>query len=382
MCGIVYGRRRDKRPVVNSLLKRFNKQRGRGTQGFGFIAPTAGKVNAVIRSEKEHEITEAMKETDAWEVLFHHRMPTSTANYAEVAHPITVKNKILKHNYYVVHNGVLRNEYQLKSQYEDMGFVYNTVVKTKKIVEVSGREIVSEDTTEFNDSESFAIDLALFLDGKKYTIDSVGSIAFVCFQTDKKDNIQRIYFGRNSGNPLVIEDNNDLFFIKSTGSGTSVTEDILWCLDYHTMDLTKRDVEIGEHSTYKGKGYNDSGETKTMGFGRNSDNKNTRVLLPETKRHFGGSPSDDAIVDVENRKSWMLSESRLEELRQEYDLMVEEKEYAEEQLRHIKNDTSSEEIILYQETIKECSEKIKTLEYDIQMLETYLEDIAGTQIIT
>ncbi len=255
MCGIVVGIRRDGRPVAKSLLKRFNKQRNRGTEGFGYISIEKGKVILVERSTTEGGIEKKLKESNGSEIFFHHRWPTSTPNYEEATHPIVVKNDSLKSNYYVIHNGVLRNHEELKVLHEAMGFKYTTEFVKTETLSCNGKTIATSKDSFFNDSEALAVELALYLENKKYQIDTQGGVAFVCIQTDKDDNVEFIHYGRNTDKPLVVEDNNDIFFIKSTGSGKSVPVDTLISINYKSKDVVENSVDIGE--TYVKKiGYN------------------------------------------------------------------------------------------------------------------------------
>lgn len=310
MCGIIYAKRKDKMPIGKGVLKRFHKQRARGTEGFGFITVDNGKVTGVHRFEKEADATKALGECKSSHVLFHHRTPTSTPNYRDMTHPIVVKNKLLDKDYYVVHNGVLQNEHDLRTKHMEMGFKYTTDMKLISAVETaSGRsETVIE---KFNDSEALAIELALFLDGKKDTIDAIGSIAFVCLETDKKGNLLNTHYGRNAGNPLVIEDNNDLFFVKSTGDGFKVNEDELLTINFSTGEKTFRAVEIGrrfhvpvkhEHTAFTGfGGYDDDSyfpAKRTIGFHANDRDRYEPILSPFQRGNLrlGAGSDDDRVL--------------------------------------------------------------------------------------
>lgn len=245
MCGVLFARRRDKHPVKKALLKRYNKQSGRGKKGYGFIGIEDGYVKDIQRFETESDAERAVKNCESSEILFHHRMPTSTPNYKDMTHPIVVQNKELEHDYYVIHNGVLRNENTLKTKHEGLGYDYTTLLEETTTVKT--RNGKKETTIEsFNDSEALAIEVARYLDGKSDTIEAVGTIAFICFQTDKNGKVKAIHYGRNSGNPLVIENNGDLFFIKSEGHGETVPADVLHTIDYKTGKETTKSIAIGK----------------------------------------------------------------------------------------------------------------------------------------
>ena len=236
-------------PVVKSLLKRYEKQKNRGTQGFGYVTIKDGMVSEPRRQQFEYFIKEDLKKDDTAScVMFHHRFPTSTENFAEVTHPIVVDNKMLKNKYFVIHNGVMRNEDELKKKWVELGFVYTTDIKTVTARTIGGKTTKEETTEAFNDSESFAIDLALVLDGKKKEIESVGSIAFICLETTKKGKVVALHYGHNGGNPLVKEDNNAIFFLKSTGSGEDVPEDKIYSYFYATKQTIVKDIKIGSEA--------------------------------------------------------------------------------------------------------------------------------------
>lgn len=268
MCGIIFGRRSDNKPVFKNLFKRYLQQSHRGDEGFGYIAIKNGKVKGVKRFQDQNEVQEALKHEDSSEILFHHRYPTSTPNFADLNHPITVKNKKLKHNYYVVHNGVLSNEETLRTKHEQDDYKYTTVYQefeVQRTANMNKEKLIEE---KFNDSESLAIELALYFDGHKTTIDAIGTIAFICIQTDKKDNIENIFYGRNTGNPLVVETvGNDMVFIKSEGQGEKIDSDIIYCEDYKTHELIEIDVKVGKlYQVYTGYGQGTLPDSNRTGY--------------------------------------------------------------------------------------------------------------------
>lgn len=247
MCGVLFARRRDKHPVEKALRKRYEKQKNRGTRGFGFIAIENGRVKEIHRFETETAAIKAVEESKSNEILFHHRMPTSTPNHRDMTHPIVVQNDELEHDYYVIHNGVMRNERSLKTEHEKLGYEYTTLMEEIKIVKTKKGK--KEDVTEyFNDSEALAIEVARYLDGKKDSMGFVGSAAVIVLQCDKKGNVLKIHYGHNSGNPLIVENNGDLLFIKSEGEGERVPEDVMYSINYKTGELTSRPVPMGRAS--------------------------------------------------------------------------------------------------------------------------------------
>lgn len=401
MCGIVYGKRRDSRNVIKSLLKRYEGQKHRGTQGFGYVVIQNGHVVDVKRAKYEYHIREFLAQEDnASEILFHHRMPTSTENLEEVTHPIVVKNDLLDHNYYVVHNGVLFNEDEQKKEYEAMGFKYTTDIITKTITEIGGKTISEEETVGFNDSESFAIDLSLFLDGKKDEIESIGTIAFICIQTDKKNKVVAIHYGRNGGNPLVLEDNNDILFLKSLGGGKDVPEDVLHTSDYVTGNVTTRDVKIGSRNTnnwnYRGQGKddeddNDPKETTVIQIEEPKDRDDSAYGVDQPKMGFNRSDIEtsfdtslegmfnpDERSDAFNRhylgeESYFTSSDRYQDILAEIDVLEDDNKYAKKELKKGRKGggVTSELKIFYDETLKENKEKLESLNSELEFLKDF-----------
>ena len=241
MCGIIHVKRKQGILANKSVIKRYLKQKNRGTEGFGFIEIKNGLVVGGKRSEGEKEILKALEESTADEILFHHRMPTSTPNFIESTHPIVVKHKSLKYHYYVVHNGIISNDKDLKKLHVGEGFRYTTAIKEQWITKgnVYSNEI-------FNDSEALAIDIAKSIENKT-AMESRGSIAVIALQVDKKTKeAVALYYGRNYGNPLKVELGKDLFGISSE-SGKDLKSDTLYRYDYITDEITKEEKDIGKY---------------------------------------------------------------------------------------------------------------------------------------
>lgn len=248
MCGIVHVKRKDGKPANRSLLKRYNHQSHRGTQGFGFVELKDGKFGAEVRAQTEDIIEEKLEQSKASEILFHHRFPTSTPNFVEATHPILVDNKILKYYYYIVHNGVISNDDVLKLEHEKLGFSYLTEIRKKY---VTRGQIYSSEM--WNDSEALAIDFCLSLE-RGEAMKASGSIAMIALQFDKKTHkAVALYFGRNGGNPLKMENGKD-FFALSSETGAMIDENKLYRLDYETDDLTVTDFKIGVYTEYYSQG--------------------------------------------------------------------------------------------------------------------------------
>jgi len=191
--------------------------------------------------------------------LFHHRAPTSTENTEETAHPFLVSNPKLKFDYYLIHNGVIGNCSKLKDEHEKLGFEYSSEItiestitrfvgkkKQKQIVETTQK-------VEFNDSESLAIEFALFNEGLKKEIDCIGSIAFIALQVDKKTKeVVATHYGRGT-NPIKYFHSHGLLMLtsESTDQGAlDVQDGFVFTINRKDKDnsLTQRETKIGSFS--------------------------------------------------------------------------------------------------------------------------------------
>lgn len=242
MCGIVYVKRNDGKGAAKGVLKRYEKQKDRGQSGFGYLAIN-GKIEAIRRTDEKDIMAELAKEK-ADEILFHHRTPTSIPNIVEGAHPLEVENKLLEHKYYVVHNGVMLNDSELKAKHEKMGFVYQTEIEQQIIT----RQRSYSYGKKWNDSEAFAIELALAIEGKQKKVEAKGASAFVALQADKTGKQKKLFFGRNKSNPLKSYRQKELWTITSEGAGEEVKPHILYWFDYETGKLGECPLEIGDKS--------------------------------------------------------------------------------------------------------------------------------------
>lgn len=234
MCGIVYSKSFTGKGVVPTIVQRYMAQKHRGSSGFGFYIP---EKNRLTHNTKEGRILSLLKrEENESEVLWHHRFPTSTANVRTGCHPYSTKD-VFENNYVVVHNGVLRNEAELKKKHEELGINYVSVQE-------NGR---------FNDSEALAYDIARFLEGEKDKIEAKGSIAFIAIKRDKAGKPMTLFFGRNSGNPLKMKKTKYSLTLSSEGEGEMIDTNTLYSMSYDTLQITKRTciIETG-YSTYYG----------------------------------------------------------------------------------------------------------------------------------
>lgn len=214
MCGIVYRKSLENRNISIDVLQLYKNQRSRGFEGFGFFDPNR---KSLTHKTDEREMVKKLKAYNSTELLFHHRLPTSTKNVLNACHPfkVTIDNK----DFVIVHNGYLSNEYELKEKHEKLGYTYTS----------------EQPDGTFNDSEALAYDIALYLAGKQRKLHAKGVIAFIAYTSEK------LYFGRNT-NPLYCHITDKNITIRSEGRGFLIEPDTLYTL--HKNKLTKRKLII------------------------------------------------------------------------------------------------------------------------------------------
>lgn len=213
MCGIiaVIAKNGDLEKAREAMLEQYENQHDRGTRGFGLIEVTKGGTRVRKATEPTKALIDVVR-SDAPILLFHHRFPTSTENTLDQAHPMFVSNEELSGDWYVCHNGTLRNQDELRKQHEKLGYVYRTITNSKY-----------NNFEKFNDSEAFAIDLVRFLEGKTAEMDHLGPAAFIGVKIDKATKKPvNILFGRGNGNPLNIKETADNLIIASDIPGKGV----------------------------------------------------------------------------------------------------------------------------------------------------------------
>lgn len=239
MCGIIYVNK-ERGSAAKPVWKRYLRQRERGKDGFGFVSIENEAVRTLGRDITDEGIHPKMLQCKESSMLFHHRKPTSTDNFEEATHPIFVSNKVLKHDYFIIHNGVIRNPDVRKKEHEELGFEYTTEMETHATVKrkIGGKVLQTKEVkSEYNDSEALAIDIALYAEEWSDVIESYGTIAFIALQVEKGgDKILNMLYAHNSGNPLTIEKRKGFFSITSVGGQYSVPVDVLHTYNYSTGD--------------------------------------------------------------------------------------------------------------------------------------------------
>jgi hypothetical protein len=196
MCGIIgLISRQGGEEAQDFILDQFEEQKTRGSQGFGLIRVNKNQVKVKRATETTRALFDVSRTQDPI-MLFHHRMPTSTRNSVSQTHPMEITHDELEFDYLVLHNGVIRNTEELyKIHTEELGYAYKTKENTAQTY---------YHNKAFNDTESFAIELARFLDGKGEEIGSFGSQAFLGIKIKKTtQKPHSIFWGTNESNPLI-----------------------------------------------------------------------------------------------------------------------------------------------------------------------------------
>jgi hypothetical protein len=212
-------------------LKRFEAQRHRGTTSFGFYLPQKDKLTHNV---KESRIKSLLKRTKGEndEVLFHHRLSTSTVDVRNACHPFSTKD-FFEYQYVGVHNGMISNDDVLKAQHDKLGIQY----------------VSMQPNGTFNDSEALIYDLARYFEGEKDTVTAAGSIAFIVVKKDMAGKPLTLFFGTNRGD-LKMKKTAHSMTISSEGEGESVRENYLHIFDYETETLRSVYMNIPRSKWY------------------------------------------------------------------------------------------------------------------------------------
>ena len=241
MCGIISVKNlRDSHPV-NQLVKiYYQNQKGRGQQGFGFVGLSKERVDT-YRATGEAGIMKYLTQYQYDEIIFHHRMPTSTQNTLKSAHPFITE--MAGKRYYFIHNGHIQNAEKLKQRHSKRGITYSSIGKDG-----------------FNDSEALAWDFCLWLNNQQAKVEAEGSVAFVCLEVSKNTNrAEKLYFYRNGGGQLKMYKDKTILLLASEGNYPSVKADRLCFWDYQGGQIKRsRSLKIQSFSHITSNRYGDS----------------------------------------------------------------------------------------------------------------------------
>lgn len=234
-------------PVNNLVWEQYQKQKARGTEGFG-VFDGRHTVKAALEKRMKRWFKRGKNDTDL--LLFHHRYPTSTINVKRAAHPFNTGDYFGATKYVLVHNGVIRNPDDVKKGHDELGITYQSVLQDGS----------------YNDSESLLWDMALTLEGKQEDLKAYGGVAFVCIKlVDNKPS--KLYFGRNYGRPLNLDRSKDSILLSSEGAGAEIKEGQLYTYNYELNRLTHKHFRI---PAYNPDYYNSSRDEKNTNRSWNS----------------------------------------------------------------------------------------------------------------
>lgn len=185
----------------------------------------------MVHHVKEHRIKKLLNRKKHEEVMFHHRYSTSTIDVRNACHPFSTKD-YFESQYVGMHNGVLNNSKTLKTDHLKRGIQY----------------VSTQENGTFNDSEALVYDLARYFEGEVDRLTASGTIAFIVIKmvNGKRDTL---FFGHNSGNPLVMKKTNNSITISSTGEGEPVPINKLHMYNYETGKLRVTDMTIPSYSS-------------------------------------------------------------------------------------------------------------------------------------
>ncbi len=247
MCGIIAAFNTEPKKKTESanefVINQYQEQFDRGTKGFGIVRISQKGVVDVDRACEPTKFLMDLYLKKSKMIIAHHRTPTSTDNKLDQTHPMFVSNNMLEHDYLVVHNGVIGNTIELRKKHIELGFVYTTEYE-----ESSGYTGYQYKREKWNDSESLAIELALFIEKKITAVGIDNNAAFIVLQMDKKTHkAKQVFFGRNGFQScLNMSKVKGRLRISSEGEGEEVEVNKLFSFKTSdkSMYLTKKDIEF------------------------------------------------------------------------------------------------------------------------------------------
>ncbi len=315
MCGIItiVKRNDDGLSTASTILGMLKSQIHRGKEGFGYVAFNDA-IDGYVRRETQAEIERPLERATSRSIMFHHRLPTSTPNFADCTHPIKVSHKELPHDYYVIHNGMISNHSLLHDKHVELGYKYQTTIKTT--VQTQNNSRVME---KWNDSEALAIDLARFIEAKQDKIESRGSIAFIALQVNKKNNkVLRVFFGRNT-NPLTIKITKDLLVLRSEGEELDIESNMLYALDMKTWKVEQSETPIGEVMSVV---YN---QANNWGAGWSQEDED--YYSSHRTTHKGNDVGEQMIINSFVNTQLRAIDEKLDILAEQLSILYDAKEY-------------------------------------------------------
>lgn len=242
MCGLIAAfetaQNKKKAGIVNEfIVNQFEDQSTRGTRGFGIIR---------IDNKRKIEIDRACETTKflvdlylkpSSMIIAHHRTPTSTDNMMDQTHPMFISNDLLDYDYLIVHNGMVTNDKELRLKHLELGFKYKT-----EYTEVA----YTKEEQVWNDSESIAIELALFIEKRTSAIGLDNYAALIALQIDKKtQKAKEVFFGRNGlASALNMLKTENSLKLSSVGPGEEIKVNTLFSFDIKDPTMTLKEIPL------------------------------------------------------------------------------------------------------------------------------------------
>lgn len=291
MCGIILHANlesKSKTPVNGDVLSQYEDQYSRGTQGFGMVFVNENREFTVRRATEAQKMLMDMYTVHAPIILFHHRAPTSSRNKIDQTHPILVNNPALEYVYYIVHNGHVSNDDELKDIHEKAGFKYTT------------ERDLTEHTIEFNDSESLAIEAALFIEKKIDKIRARGGAAIAGIRISKRDDlVSDIFFGRDLG-ALKMSAREGELRVASEGKGHDIPEKQITMFNLANKTKMTIPFELSEYvappSAHRHfPALPPRGDNGPIGF-QPKTSETVRAILQDPRSHNPGLPKSSVFT--------------------------------------------------------------------------------------
>lgn len=356
MCGLVYIETKDQTAAAHLVRACYEKQKSRGQQGYGFVAVDKDNKPLIGRSEGEAAIMAKLMPELSTAILFHHRMPTSTPNVIEGTHPIIVMHKSLRHDYAVIHNGVIYNCDSLKRGHDEDGYKYTTLMQSYI---KAGKHKSHVLAILFNDSESVSIEMAKAIDAGTGDLEHVqGWAALMCFQFEKGTHVVKaLYYCTDDHSPMKKLDTEAFLKLSSQGEGEHVPANILFRRDWTTKATSERPFQIGHKPVKAIMGFDANSHNRARwGYDREDDAADISFSADGT-RHEAVTPDemDDpmALVDTMND---MRSDQ--EELLADYEQAVKNQDTEEAAQLEYELAIISEDISFLQDRLKKVAEDI------------------------
>jgi len=228
------------------IVNQYEDQVNRGSKGFGIIRIDKKQNIEIDRATEPVKFLLDLYMKKSNMIIAHHRTPTSTDNQIDQTHPMYVTNKLLKYDYLVVHNGLVTNDEELHKKHLELGFEYST--------EYTIEDKFLKEKAKWNDSESLAIELALYIEKRVDKIGIDNAAAFIIVQINKENlKAHRIFFGRHETySYLNLSKKKGEMKISSEGIGEETAVDKLYSFDPNDpkMKLTKIKMTFLEKPPY------------------------------------------------------------------------------------------------------------------------------------